>query len=58
MFCRWYKPMLTRFRTKHAGAEASFVCVGRCLGVVCVLLIVVMFCYTVGVLVAFFRPPC
>jgi hypothetical protein len=33
------------FRTRHAGAAAGLVCVGRCLGSDCVLLlIVVVFC--------------
>jgi hypothetical protein len=33
-----------RFRTRHAGAAAGFVCVGRCLGCDCALRIVVGFC--------------
>jgi hypothetical protein len=33
-----------RFRTRHAGAAAGFVCVGRCLGSDCVLLMVVVLC--------------
>jgi hypothetical protein len=40
------------------GAAAGFASVGRCLGSDYVLLLVVDFCCVVGLLVAFFHPPC